>query len=129
MKAGVILIFVIALFSFNSKLIAGGKKLKVRDNIKNNEILIKRDALSQWCNETLDIGEIAFESMVIVKVNKEHYYLIAPEFRSNRVFAFELEKKKKQLWLSPDKKMHICTSGNGVNSFRVVGDEIMGCES
>ena len=96
------------LLSLNTAQFPIEKRLMVLKKVNSKEILINRNDLSNWCDKYYMSGLIAFESMQTVKVSKERYYLIGKEFHSNRIFAFELEKVKKQLWLSYKKEMHIC---------------------
>jgi hypothetical protein len=72
-------------------------------------------------------GTAAFANMRIVK-SELAYYLIASETGGSRIFAFELEQKRKKLYLNSTLPVLICEGGElSLDTFLQEDGKIRGC--
>lgn len=66
----------------------------------------------------------------IIAEKDSAYFLLTKGVSSNKVFAFELERRDQTLWLISNATLHTCTSGEiSTDSFTFQGNKIVGCKS
>ena len=69
-------------------------------------------------------------SGTIIAEKDSAYFLLTRGVKSNKVFAFELERRDKSLWLISNATLHTCTSGEiSTDSFTFRDNKIVGCRS
>jgi hypothetical protein len=71
--------------------------------------------------------DVAFDRLKLVK-SELAYYLIATELNGQRIFAFELEQKRKRLFLNKKFLVQTCSEGElSLDTFLQENGKITGC--
>lgn len=101
-------------------------RVKVASVDRPNRLLLKLEKLGKF---SANFGDrLQFSDMKVVKTELA-FYLLAAEKDSSRIFAFELEQKRKRLFLSKRLPVLFCEEGElSLQTFLQVGGKINSCK-
>jgi hypothetical protein len=101
-------------------------RLKVATTDRPNRLLLKLEKLGKF---SMNFGDrLQFSDMKVVKTALA-FYLLAEEQDSQCIFAFELEQKKRRLFLTNKLVVQFCKEGElSLQTFLQVGGKIDGCK-
>jgi hypothetical protein len=105
------------------------KVLVAKSFFKQKKLLIQNGDLGRINSANYLVGKYHFENLRVVKTESKRYYLMAEDQNSDQIFAFELMKKGRRLFISKYQEMHVCSEENGgINTFLLENGKIVGCQ-